>query len=504
MPVPQIPLEILLMIARLLTDDEGKLRFADFNAFLKVNRALYACLNRTLWQEAVEFQDITERVFTHLIRTNDLARLEFFLELGADIETDLPKFRELDQDDCWRTGMTPLKIAVCLDNVPMARLLLEHGASLVQRDKFGKPSHSAIHAARSAEMVQLLVDHHADLEQPVVWRPLELYAKRGYIEAMRAALRNGAQIASGGRSALLEAARHNIDAVKLLLEYGADVKKAHGGQTPLHMAAEVAKTDVVKLLLERWPEAIREKDDYGYTPLHMAAECTKGPTFEVVKLLLERWPEGIREKNHDGTTPLHMAAKAAKTDVVRLLLELWPEAIREKDDYGNTPLHRAAECTKGPTFEVVKLLLERWPEGIREKNHDGTTPLHMAAKAAKTDVVRLLLELWPEAIREKDDYGNTPLHLAARCTNGPTFEVVKLLLERWPEATREKDVVGDTPLHVAARGQEIDVVRLLVESWPKGKRVRNEYGQKPLGVFQSWDFQQPEIKWWREIVALLL
>jgi ankyrin repeat protein len=94
--------------------------------------------------------------------------------------------------------------------------------------------------------------------------------------------------------------------------------------------------------------------------------------------------------------------------------------------------------------------------------------------------------------------------VAGRCTKGPTFEVVKLLLERWPEATREKDVAGDTPLHMAARGEEIDVVRLLVESWPKGKRVRNEHGRTPLGVFQSWDFQQPETKWWREIVALLL
>jgi ankyrin repeat protein len=335
MPLLQIPLEIMLMIARLLTDDEGKLCFADLNAFLKVNRALYACLNCTLWQEAVEFQDITERVFTHLIRTNDLARLEFFLELGADIETDLPKFRELDQDDCWRTGMTPLKIAVCLDNVPMARLLLEHGASLVQRDKFGKPSHSAIHAARSAEMVQLLVDHHADLEQPVVWRPLELYAKRGYIEAMRAALRNGAQIASGGRSALFQAARHNVDAVKLLLEHGADVKVEDGRwKTPLHNAAEEGKTDVVRLLLERWPEGIRVKDREGKTPLHSAAQLGR---VKVVKLLLERWPEATREKDVAGNTPLHMAALRGDIDVMGLLVESWPKGKRVCNEDEQTP-----------------------------------------------------------------------------------------------------------------------------------------------------------------------
>jgi hypothetical protein len=87
MPPPKFPLEILLTIADLLTDDEDELCFSDFNSFVQVNRTLYACLNRTLWQEATKFDASTRRVFTHLIRTNDLASLKFFLELGADIET---------------------------------------------------------------------------------------------------------------------------------------------------------------------------------------------------------------------------------------------------------------------------------------------------------------------------------------------------------------------------------------------------------------------------------
>jgi ankyrin repeat protein len=364
MPLLQIPLEILLMIARLLTDDEGKLCFADLNSFLKVNCALYACLNCTLWQEAVKFKNTTERVFTHLVRSNDLARLEFFLELGADIETDLPKFSER-----WSTGTTPLKAAVCLDNVPMARLLLEHGASLVQRHKFGRLTYSAIHAARSAEMVQLLVDHHADLEHPMIWRPLELYAQRGYIEAMRAALRNGAQIGSGDGSALLQAAKHNIDAVKLLLEHGADVKvKDTSWKTPLHTAARAGKTDVVRLLLEHWPEGIREKTADGKTPLHLAA--LYGET-DTVRVLLEFWPEGIREKDADRSTPLHLAALDGEADTVRVLLERWPEATREKDVAGDTPLHLAARYRH---IDAMRLLVESWPKGKRVLNEKEQTP----------------------------------------------------------------------------------------------------------------------------------
>jgi ankyrin repeat protein len=76
---------------------------------------------------------------------------------------------------------------------------------------------------------------------------------------------------------------------------------------------------VVRLLLERWPEGIREKDPAGSTPLHWAAHCGN---VEAVKLLLERWPEATRDKSDSGYTPLHYAAAGiGNTDVMRLLVE---------------------------------------------------------------------------------------------------------------------------------------------------------------------------------------
>jgi ankyrin repeat protein len=193
----------------------------------------------------------------------------FFLEPGADIETVLTCVN-LYPDNILERDSTPLKVAAQLDNVPMACLLLEHRAELVQYDKFGHPIYGAIHAARSAEMVQLLLDHHADPKQHVYngLSPLHFYAKRGNFEAMRAVLRNGVEVdARWGEYAstpLHYAALHNIDAVKLLLDHGADLKKkGFRCETPLHSAAKAGKTDVVRLLLEQWPEATREKDIYG-------------------------------------------------------------------------------------------------------------------------------------------------------------------------------------------------------------------------------------------------
>jgi ankyrin len=420
MPSPQIPLEILLTIARLLTDDGGELCLADFNSFLKVNRALYACLNRALWQEAVRSSSTTEHVFSHLFRTNNLTRLKFFLELGADVETVLSNNK----------NYTPLQFAARLDNVPIAHLLLEHGANLSRynHNPYDRPRSSAIHTARSAEMVQLLVDHHADPDQPVScygWRPLHYYIERGHIEALRALLRNGVEVNASECSSftpLLFAAERNVDAVKLLLEYGADVKKKVAGKTLLHWAAKAGKIDVLRLLLDCWPDGISEKNRMlENTPLHLAAE--RGHT-EMVGLLVERWPEGVREKNKWGYTPLHLAAERGHTDAVRLLVERWPEGMRAKTKvvghlpphiynmplsvHGDTPLHSAAR--KGH-HGVMRVLVEAWPEGIREKNAHGNTPLHLAAQGGKTGVVRLLVESSPEGKLALNKDGQTPLSM---------------------------------------------------------------------------------------------
>jgi hypothetical protein len=94
------------------------------------------------------YKSTTERVFTHLIHTNDITGLNFFLELNANLETIL---LEISTDNCndddWGSMPTALKVAANLDNVPMARLLLEHGANVVQSNELDCATYSAIHAA---------------------------------------------------------------------------------------------------------------------------------------------------------------------------------------------------------------------------------------------------------------------------------------------------------------------------------------------------------------------
>jgi ankyrin repeat protein len=264
MPLLGLPLELLLMIAHLIRDDHGKLRYGDFNSFLQVNRALYACLNRMLWTEAGEHEVDTQRVLTHLIQTNNLASLEFFLELGADVEVRLPITVR------WVHKSTLLLIAAHLDNIPMARLLLENGAKVQYSDQ-DESKTSPLHAARSAEMVQLLLDHDADpdLDDDLQRRPLQWYVIRNDIASMRTILQHGAEVRYY-ENPLHEAARRNLDTVKLLLEHGADIEgRDLEGNTALHWAAAQGKSDVVRFLVEKWPEGKKALTNEGKTPLLM-------------------------------------------------------------------------------------------------------------------------------------------------------------------------------------------------------------------------------------------
>jgi ankyrin repeat protein len=258
----------------------------------------------------------TQRALTYFIQTNNEAGLSLFLERGGgrvDIEVRLPAFNmsHLDNDDflddeSLRIEPIPLLVVVSLDLVPLARILLQHGAKVEYCDSDGYGIFSPLHAARSAEMVHLLLDHHADTEitDERAIEPLYWYTLRDDIAAMQAILERGANVnpAPLRYQPLHDAAARCLATTELLVEYGADVDaKDFNGNTPLHMAAICGLTDVVRFLLECWPEGARERNEVEDTPLHFAA--ARG-WIDIMQLLSEVWPEGQEALNEQELAPL--------------------------------------------------------------------------------------------------------------------------------------------------------------------------------------------------------
>jgi ankyrin repeat protein len=66
------------------------------------------------------------------------------------------------------------------------------------------------------------------------------------------------------------------------------------GLLPLQVACQYeAPLDVIKFLVEQWPDAVKETNQNGFLPLHIA--CSNKAPLEVIQFLVEQWPDAVKE-----------------------------------------------------------------------------------------------------------------------------------------------------------------------------------------------------------------
>ena len=140
----------------------------------------------------------------------------------------------------------------------------------------------------------------------------------------------------------------------LLYHNGADLHvQGINERSPLHGAVYSGNLEVVRILIEYGAD-INASSMYG-TPIFDASGGAYLKGGSVVRLLLKHGAD-INARNHDGQTPLHWAVKLnfTKLEAVRLFLENGVD-IEAKDNDGKTALQEAA---KRGYDEVVELLRE--------------------------------------------------------------------------------------------------------------------------------------------------
>jgi hypothetical protein len=141
-------------------------------------------------------------------------------------------------------GSTPLHLAVLKEHADIAKLLLEHGADVNAKDKYGgTPLHRAV-LTEDADVVTLLLEHGADVN-----------AKDKY----------------GGTPLHLAAAKGHADIARLLLEHGADPSiKDNEGSTPLDIARRKGYA-VVARVIEEFVKEKSGKVEVAVTPAEAIA-----------------------------------------------------------------------------------------------------------------------------------------------------------------------------------------------------------------------------------------
>lgn len=154
-------------------------------------------------------------------------------------------------------GWTPLGAALMSENMDVARLLIKRGADVNARDSDGR---TALHCAMIPQnksvlpMVKLLLDAGANVNRSGLSTPLGLAAEWGLVDVARLLIARGANVNAKDREGntplvwAVDAEKHRLPMVKLLLEAGADVNKRVQRITPLRHAMNAKHKDVVALL----------------------------------------------------------------------------------------------------------------------------------------------------------------------------------------------------------------------------------------------------------------
>jgi uncharacterized protein len=148
------------------------------------------------------------------------------------------------------------------------------------------------------------------------------------------------------------AMRHDLSAVRLLVEQKADVNEPQAdGATALHWAVEADDLEMVDVLI-RAGANVKAANRFGATPLALA--CINGSARMIEKLVTAR-ADPKAPLSELGETPLMMASRTGNVDAVRVLLDRGAVVNAKENSRGDTALIWAAgESHPG----VVKLLIE--------------------------------------------------------------------------------------------------------------------------------------------------
>uniref|UniRef100_A0A803LJU9 PGG domain-containing protein n=1 Tax=Chenopodium quinoa TaxID=63459 RepID=A0A803LJU9_CHEQI len=207
--------------------------------------------------------------------------------------------------------------------------------------------------------------------------------ERASIPALMA-LQNGS-----GETALFIAAMNNLVEVFSYLLGFCDVRiamiRSKSDSNAFHIAAKRGHLEIVRQMLNIWPEFCMSCDSSNTSPLYSAAVQDH---LEVVNAILDTDDSAARIVRKNGKTALHNVARYGCLDMVKILVERDPGIVSIKDKKGQTALHMAAKGQDPAIIEellladcsIVCLLLSYTSIEVNAINNQQETAMDIASK----------------------------------------------------------------------------------------------------------------------------
>lgn len=479
-PLLGLPNEVVLLIAESLAE------FRDLYAFLRTNRRLAMLLENPLyrlagrgsldfgivallWAAASQNEPMLRVVLSAsspritikdqhgqvlcLVSRPDISSADKVARVLAECTTINVRIKKGKHKSCERPA---LHWAAGTGNGALIRLLLDRGADIHARDRYG---HTALHCAAAMNReaaIELLLRRGAD-------RHVFAFGETPLDRAMY---------------------YEHFDAVMMLLE-GADVAATYRyGRTALHVAAGYPVDDVaagvVKSLLDKGVNMSAVASGPGLERMvtSIGNAIFRGNE-KVVKVLLDAGGWKNQPKYHDSI--IQLAIDEKHYQIARLLLEAAPADHRESDR--GSLLHMAIDLPSAD-IALVRLLLDKGAP-INGACIQDTTPLHRAVQHGYLDSVELLIERGADIHALDARNSNALIHAAAgtpwnadgtyvvQCNRGTTdnmLRIARLLLEKGADVNTQ-DIDDRTPMHHAVLAGAEAMVKLLLEFTPDLHRV---------------------------------
>ncbi|KAK7712472.1 hypothetical protein SLS64_004856 [Diaporthe eres] len=320
--------------------------------------------------------------------------------------------------------LPPLFWAASAGDVPMAKLLIQHGCNPNHKNLYGSSYFMDIVDKGDLGMVELLLNHGAEVNTTDRYGRVAIqHAYSGNNLAMLKLLqsRGGSVNATDmtGNPIIILALRENRDEIfDFLLERGANVNSKSNTGTSLIMEAFTKKRiSVVKKLLERGADP-NAKDLMGTSILMntIKAQALSATGREELMKLLLTYGANPNECDSWGKTAVSFLIEREHTNLVPLLLEKGLDPNQELGN-GQTLLTHAINCGNA---ELTKKLLRH---GARPNsaNKKGCTPLVQALQARDFETVKLLVDSGADVNKMG---AITPLDLARLLESKETAELL--------------------------------------------------------------------------------
>jgi ankyrin repeat protein len=406
--------------------------------------------------------------------------------------------QRVDPNQAEPDGTTALHWAARRDDVELVRSLIRAGANVQAVNRYGVTPLMLVSETGSVLTAEALLAAGADanLGLPEGETPLMIAARSGKADIVKLLALHGAKVDAKEswheQTALMWAAAEDHGTViATLVELGGDFKaRTSGGFTPLLFAARAGKIEAVRTLLDLGADV--------NDALHPAVKAAPPRTMPAAGNNAAGGGDQLRPSgNGEGTSALVLALTNKHWALARFLLEHGADANDGRA--GWTPLHELAymrrpNIGKGlppqeeveyiDTLEIARLLVEHGADvnarqtrerrdGNRnELNRVGATPLLLAAKHADVPFMKFL------AAHDADPHLTTNQHASVLMvaagvgvfnvgesagTNAEALEATRLAYELGSTDVNAAADNGWTSLHGAAKRGANEIVQFLVD-----------------------------------------